>query len=259
MASLKELKAQIEDANALGVANLTDKGVDVPATATTYDIMSAIAEIVSGGGASYTSIIFEEDDKITLIDKDGTEHTMEWEYTDGKITTLKYDGKAIPLTYDVDELIKIGITDIVKRVEDYGVQVEAVYEKILADDAGTYFRTVDDLRASYPELIIFYNTETSKTCCLIDYTQGQGNIGAFDYTGKFTSVSPAFAISGVYSNGSTLKDILNSIITSENKFTFYSSTVTASGYTRMYINCESDRINYIDRKPSDLAIIEFKG
>lgn len=50
MANLKELKTQIENANALGIANLTEKGVDVSAGATTYEIMSKIADVESGGG-----------------------------------------------------------------------------------------------------------------------------------------------------------------------------------------------------------------
>lgn len=50
MATIQQLKTQIENANALGRTNLSEKGVKLPETATTYNIMTAIAEIVSGGG-----------------------------------------------------------------------------------------------------------------------------------------------------------------------------------------------------------------
>lgn len=48
MATIAELKALIENANALGRQNLRDKGVNVEDTATTYEIMSKIADITAG-------------------------------------------------------------------------------------------------------------------------------------------------------------------------------------------------------------------
>jgi hypothetical protein len=76
------------------------------------DMPQAILDIVGDGdvtiGADYTNIVYNEDDTITLTDKDGVEHTMECEYTDGKLTSVKYDGKAVELTYDGDVLVKVG-------------------------------------------------------------------------------------------------------------------------------------------------------
>lgn len=48
MGTLKELKTRIQNANALGIANLSEKGVTVSDTATTYDIMKSIGDIESG-------------------------------------------------------------------------------------------------------------------------------------------------------------------------------------------------------------------
>ena len=80
------------------------------------DMPQAILDIVGGGdvtiGADYTNIVYNEDDTITLTDKDGVEHTMECEYTDGKLTSVKYDGKADKLTYDGDVLVKVGKTAV---------------------------------------------------------------------------------------------------------------------------------------------------
>ena len=40
MATIQDLKTQIENVNALGRTNLSEKGVELPATATTYEIIS---------------------------------------------------------------------------------------------------------------------------------------------------------------------------------------------------------------------------
>ena len=50
MATIQQLKTLIQNANTLGRQNLVNKGVEIPETATTYEIMSKIAEI--SGGAS---------------------------------------------------------------------------------------------------------------------------------------------------------------------------------------------------------------
>ena len=52
--TLADLKKRIEDANALGVKNLKDKGVTTDGTETTYQIMSKIADVVIGGGGETT-------------------------------------------------------------------------------------------------------------------------------------------------------------------------------------------------------------
>jgi hypothetical protein len=116
MATIKEVKKQIQNANALGIKNLKEKGVGLFSSGiiTTYDIMEAISMIIVGGdsGIEYTDITYNEDNTITLTDTDGVVHTMECEYTDGKLTSVKYDGKAVALTYDGDVLVKVGKTEI---------------------------------------------------------------------------------------------------------------------------------------------------
>ncbi len=111
MVTLQELKAKIENANALGIANLGRKGVEVPESATTYEIMQSIAEIVSDG-SEYTTIVFNGDNTITLTDTDGVIHTMVCEYdNNGKLSALTYDATEISLTYEGDSLIEIGGTE----------------------------------------------------------------------------------------------------------------------------------------------------
>lgn len=48
MATIQEIKVQVENANTLGVSNLIKKGVEIEEGATTYDVMRNIAHIVSG-------------------------------------------------------------------------------------------------------------------------------------------------------------------------------------------------------------------
>ena len=76
------------------------------------DMPQAILDIVSGGGASYTSITYNADDTITLVEKDGTEHTMVCTYEDDRLISVAYDGKAIDLVYEGDVLKSVGKTDI---------------------------------------------------------------------------------------------------------------------------------------------------
>ena len=123
MATIKEVKTQIQNANALGRQNLTEKGVEVEATATTYDIMTAIAEISGGGGVTYTNIVYNEDNTITLTDKDGVEHTMSCTYEDDKLIGVTYDGKAVELIYDGDVLVKVGKTAVdFSNAQSSGIQ-----------------------------------------------------------------------------------------------------------------------------------------
>lgn len=73
------------------------------------DMPQAILDIVSGGGVQYESIIYNEDNTITLTDKDGNEHTMGCEYSEeGKLVGISYDGEELELAYDGDTLVRVG-------------------------------------------------------------------------------------------------------------------------------------------------------
>lgn len=64
------------------------------------------------GGATYTNIVYNNDDTITLTDTDGVVHTMSCTYEDGKLIGVTYDGKAVDLTYNGDALVKVGKTAV---------------------------------------------------------------------------------------------------------------------------------------------------
>ena len=92
--------------NLIGRTNLVNKGVEVSENATNLEIMQKIADVT--GGIEYTSIVYNDDDTITLTDTDGIEHTMVCEYDGDKLIGATYDGKAIELTYNGDDLVGIG-------------------------------------------------------------------------------------------------------------------------------------------------------
>lgn len=74
------------------------------------DMPQAILDL--SGGAEYTSIVYNEDNTITLIDKDGVEHEVVCVYEDDKLKSVSYDGKEVALTYDGDVLVNMGETNI---------------------------------------------------------------------------------------------------------------------------------------------------
>ena len=77
------------------------------------EMPQAILDIVSGsGGIAYTNIVYNEDDTITLTDTEGIEHTMECSYEDGKLVSVKYDGKSVALEYEGDVLVSVGGVEI---------------------------------------------------------------------------------------------------------------------------------------------------
>lgn len=108
------LSEKIIAANTLGKTNLIEKGVTLFEDATTYEIMQGIADVPSSGGGSsgieYTSIAYNDDDTITLIDTNGNEHTIVCEYDGDKLVSATYDDKTIELTYEDENLVGVGGT-----------------------------------------------------------------------------------------------------------------------------------------------------
>ena len=72
------------------------------------EMASAISGISSG--TEYTNIVYNEDNTVTLTDKDGVVHRMSCTYENGKLTGVNYDGKAVDLTYNGDVLVNVGNT-----------------------------------------------------------------------------------------------------------------------------------------------------
>lgn len=89
------------------------------------DMPQAILDIISGGGASYTSITYKDNDTIELLDKDGITHTLIPTYDDdGALAAVSLDDEVIDLTYTDNTLTAIGntVVDLVNaKVEEEGL------------------------------------------------------------------------------------------------------------------------------------------
>jgi hypothetical protein len=259
MSNLKELKTQIENANALGIANLTEKGVDVSADATTYDIMSKIADVSGGGGIQYKSLTLENSDNedgdtITLIDTDGNTHTIKCVYTDKKITSISYDGKEVVLVYDVDELVKVGNTDIVTEVEDHTLQVDSIYEKMWKDTGLNLSQDYEQFRNTYGDLIVFYDINNSTIDC---FASRGTDAGQFTFQWQYYNSHTKCFLSNIPVNGTDLKTMLKTIIATTEKFNIKTDAIRYDAYSKLYINGSSSQIQNLNYKPDYMEIIEF--
>ena len=73
---------------------------------TAYFLGRIAAQSSGAGGVEYTNIEYNEDNTITLTDKDGIDHKMVCTYDDtDTLVAVNYDGKAIELTYEGEDLI----------------------------------------------------------------------------------------------------------------------------------------------------------
>lgn len=85
-----------------------ENGVIVGLTAKgkAFDFIRQVVDI------EYTDVIYNDDDTITLIEKDGTEHVVTCIYDDNKMVGVSYDGNTINVAYEDDVLVGIGDTTI---------------------------------------------------------------------------------------------------------------------------------------------------
>jgi hypothetical protein len=88
------------------------------------DMPQAILDIVSGGGVEYSNITYNDDNTITLIETNGTEHTMACVYEDDKLVSVSYDNKEVSVNYKDDKMY-IGDTVVdLSNVEDSGALLD---------------------------------------------------------------------------------------------------------------------------------------
>lgn len=75
------------------------------------ELTSKLAEAMSSTGSNinieYKSIVYNEDNTITLLDNEDVEHTVSCIYEDGKITSVTLDNEKIKLSYNGDDLISV--------------------------------------------------------------------------------------------------------------------------------------------------------
>ncbi len=109
MPTLHDLKRQIENANALGVRSLTEKGVELEGTETTYEIMGKIADVTGGGIGNMDTPTYSkpEQEKVVDITENGTTEVL----PDGNMVLSK-------VTVNVDVQASGGNTDEIENLID---------------------------------------------------------------------------------------------------------------------------------------------
>ncbi len=132
MATIQELKRQIEKANELGIENLADKGVGfVGITPTTYDIMQGIADILTdGGGVSLDhTVTFVADGKpyeiVRVTDGNSVDAPSGIPTNEnGDIYVWKANGESVhfPYTPTSDVEINASFGECVECIESTGTQ-----------------------------------------------------------------------------------------------------------------------------------------
>lgn len=115
MATIQKLLTDIAAIQSAGRAALADKGVEVSADATVYDIIQSIEDIPSGG-TQYSSIDYDAaTNTYTLAEKDDPTitHTLTCTYdVQGRINGMVYDSKAVAVTYNNDGTVTVGGTTV---------------------------------------------------------------------------------------------------------------------------------------------------
>lgn len=75
------------------------------------ELTSKLAEAMSSTGSNinieYKSIVYNEDNTITLIDNEDVEHTVYCEYENDSIVAIRLDDEIINLGYNNDDLISV--------------------------------------------------------------------------------------------------------------------------------------------------------
>lgn len=113
MATVAQVLADIAAIQSAGRAALADKGVEVPADATLFELTQSIEDIPSGG-TQYSSIDYDEaTNTYTLAEKDDPTitHMLTCTYdAQGRINGMVYDDKPIAVTYNNDGTVTVGGT-----------------------------------------------------------------------------------------------------------------------------------------------------
>ncbi len=202
MASITEVKQQIINANSLGISNLSEKGVELSESATTYEIMQGIADIITGkssGGVEYKNIIYNEDDTITLIDIYDVEHTISYIYEDDKLIGVTYDGEPIALTYENKNIVNIGETVI-----DFSCLVRTYMEIY---DSGTIIMTtsgVGIITKTNDEKALLVKDSSNSTLFVVSGTEEGAAINKSGTTGSVEYGDKTFYYSGFTNLGGVL-------------------------------------------------------
>jgi len=149
--------------------------------------LGRLAEGSTGGtgGISYKSITYNNDDTITLIDTDDTEHTMACTYdAAGVLVGLTYDGEAVELSYEGDNLVGVGGTTI--------------------DLTNTTIRHEFEISVAGDNVSSSMGTKTNNGVAIYGLGYDKGNLGGTFYSGYLISKNEKSVFTSNITTASTL-------------------------------------------------------
>lgn len=197
----------INDTHLVNIANAIREKNGTEDTYKPGAMAEAILEIKGGGGITYTDIVANEDDTLTLIDIEGVSHTLIPTYDDnGAITAVTMDGIAADLTYTDNALVAIGNTttdfnnvtvdaaggsssasDVFIYLDDNngGASINHLWmgnifsivggsASILSMDLSAIFTTVDEVKRGTLEVCFLPNPTLDENGILQDYYRNTG-------------------------------------------------------------------------------------
>ena len=238
MVGLRDLKVQIENANSLGRQNLSDKGVEVNADATTYEIMQGIAEVSGEGSTEEIETLI---DNSGVLDTEGTV-TEKVEKLIGKANDIKaFEGvptaralfkstKTFPskatvnLSYatDVYQAFSYWNTGLIPIVEELTVNAPNInvsnnqecmgqmfifnngVKKVILNvpDESQYMNSTFTQAKNLGEIILFFSTKNIK-----DYTQAFSGCTALKKIDGVLDFSSATKVQYMFDNCNSLEEM----------------------------------------------------
>lgn len=126
------------------VVDITENGTTeiVPDEDNVLSKVTVNVDVQASGTTSYTNATYNNDNTITLIDTDDTEHTMACTYEEDRLISVTYDGKAIKLGYEGDVLKSVGktVVDLFNAPMSKATTIRAMAEingSIIADSSAS--------------------------------------------------------------------------------------------------------------------------
>ena len=127
--------------------NVIEESGIVNADGSVKEKIEQLIEKAKTGGKDYADIIYNDDDTVTLVEKNGTEHTISCEFDNNRIISMTYDGTEVAVVYNGDELVSVGETevDVANVTLDNSLDVLIDQSRVLDSTEGTATEKVERL------------------------------------------------------------------------------------------------------------------
>ena len=249
MATIKEVKTQIENTNALGVANLTEKGVEISETATTYEIMQGIADISSGGGTEELEQLIDNSGVLDSTDGTTTEKVEQLIEKANKIDFSAYVTRARQLfygatTFPTKAVVNLpNATDVYQAFTQWNTEPIPIVEELTVNALNinvansqtcmgqmfSYNLGVKKVILNMPNESQYMNSAFSSASNLEEVVLGFSTKNIKDYASSFANCKKLKKISGVLDfSSATSVNWMFSSCTDLNEVTFEPNTLSLS-------------------------------